>query len=73
MTDNEKIIFIANAITEIFNKNIKEISPDSKLLDLGLDSLDIVELQIYYEEQSGIEIDSDEVIVTVKDLMKLMK
>jgi acyl carrier protein len=74
MTDLEKIEFIENAISMLFKKSNKHvITPESNLLDIGLDSLDIVELQMYYEEQTNNLISSDSRISTVKDLMELMK
>jgi acyl carrier protein len=72
MNDEEKIDFIREAILKVSNKDIK-ISPQNVLLDMGLDSLNIVELQMYYEEHTGNEIPDDVVIVTVSDLMKVMK
>jgi len=72
MTDQEKIEFLQTAIKELFNRSVN-ISPDNLLIDLKLDSLDIVELQVYYEEQSGIELSDDTKLVTVKNLMDLMK
>jgi acyl carrier protein len=72
MNDQEKIKFIKEAILKISNKDVK-INPQDVLLDMGLDSLDIVELQIYYEETTGNEISDDVLITTVEDLMKVMK
>jgi acyl carrier protein len=72
MNDQEKIKFIKEAILKISNKDVK-INPQDVLLDMGLDSLDIVELQIYYEETTGNEISDDVLINTVEDLMKVMK
>ena len=72
MNDQEKIKFIKEAILKISNKDIK-INSQDVLLDMGLDSLDIVELQIYYEETTGNEISDDVLITTVEDLMKVMK
>jgi acyl carrier protein len=72
MNDEEKIDFIREAIFKISKKDIK-ISPQDKLSDLGLDSLDIVELQLYYEENIGHEISDDASISIVEDLMKVMK
>jgi acyl carrier protein len=40
---------------------------------MGLDSLNVVELQMYYEEHTGKEIPDDVLISTVADLMKVMK
>ena len=72
MNDNEKIEFIREAILKVSRKDIK-ISPQDVLLDMGLDSLNVVELQMYYEEHTGKEISDDVLISTVADLMKVMK
>jgi len=72
MTEQEKIDFIQNAIFHLFNKKIT-ITPSDVLLEIGLDSLDIVELQMYYEEQTKHEIQDDMQIHTVAELLALMK
>jgi len=72
MTEEEKIEFIQTAIFEISKKEIK-IEHDDLLLNLGLDSLNIVEMQMYYEDKTGNQLPDDAIIVTVSDLMKLMK
>ena len=72
MTDQEKIEFIENAVLKLFKKTIK-LSPQDNLLDVGLDSLDAVELQVYYEEVTSSEVSSDAKIITVSDLMNCMK
>ena len=56
----------------LFKKTIS-LKPTDIILDLSIDSLDIVELQMYYEEKVGIETESDVPIVTVNDLMSIMK
>lgn len=71
MTDLEKIEFIESAIFELFGRNIT-VEPDDNLLELSLDSLDIVELQMYYEDAAKIEIPHDATCTTVKELMDLM-
>jgi acyl carrier protein len=72
MTDAEKIKFIEDAVLILFKKTIK-LKPTDILLDLSIDSLDVVELQMYYEEKIGIETDSDAPAITVSDLMSIMK
>lgn len=72
MNDEEKLEFIREAIFVISKRDIK-VSPQDVLLDIGLDSLDTVELQMYYEENTGNEIADDVLITTVEDLMKVMK
>lgn len=72
MNDEEKLEFIREAIFKVSKRDIK-INPQDVLLDIGLDSLDTVELQMYYEENTGHEISDDFVIITISDLMKVMK
>jgi acyl carrier protein len=72
MNDNAKLLFIEGAIRSLFNKDITGLTPEHHLSDLGLDSLDIVELVMFYEDEMHVEIVSDEVAVTVADLMALM-
>lgn len=72
MTDAEKIKFIEDAVLVLFKKKIS-LKPTDILLNLSIDSLDVVELQMYYEEKVGIETDADIPAVTVSDLMAIMK
>lgn len=74
MTDQEKLDFLTTAITTIFKKSpTSPLTPESVLLDIGLDSLDVVELQMYYEEQYNVETSTDSRVSTIRDLMNLMK
>jgi acyl carrier protein len=74
MTDQEKLEFIAQSIKTLFNKATRdEIKPSDVLLELGLDSLDIVELQMHYEDKTGEMTATDSRVVTVSDMMALMK
>jgi acyl carrier protein/GNAT superfamily N-acetyltransferase len=74
MTDQEKLEFLSNAIINVFNKDLKTaLTPEVVLLDIGLDSLDIVELQMHYEETCNVETSTDSKVSTVRDLMNLMK
>lgn len=49
----------------------KEVTLESKVKDLGLDSLDIVDLLMDMEEKYGIEFDNEEMVslVTVEDVV----
>jgi acyl carrier protein len=71
MTDQEKIKFIEEYVLQIFKKNIT-LYPTDVLLDIGLDSLDVVELQLYYEEITSTEITNEATVCTIGDLMALM-
>jgi len=72
MTDNEKIKFIEDAILTLTKKTVK-LKPNDVLTETSLDSLEIVELQMYYEEETGHELSPDARVVTVQDLMSIMK
>lgn len=70
MTDQEKIDFLKKAFKELFKKELPDISRDQPIQDLGLDSLDIVELQMEFEKQFNVEIpDPSEEIRTIGNLL----
>lgn len=49
------------------------LTEETTLDELDLDSLDVVELQMMYEEDHGVEIpDSYDPIITVGDLLKIL-
>lgn len=50
-----------------------DITPESKLSDLGLDSLAIVEGVMACEDEFGIEIDADEAPETVGDIVNIIE
>lgn len=53
---------IESRLKELFAKVIKgkEITTDSELVELGLDSLDLVELLMDIEDEFGIEFENEE-------------
>ena len=61
-------------IEKSFAKTLKvdEVKPEAELRELGLDSLDLVELMMELEEEFGIEFSNDEMIEfkTVSDVYK---
>jgi acyl carrier protein len=71
MNTQEKIQFLQAAIAKLFDRQV-DLSLDDDLRDVGLDSLDTVELQLYYEEHSGVQLSDTAVINTVGDLVALM-
>jgi acyl carrier protein len=53
--------------------SLPEITEETNLRDLDLDSLDIVELQMYYEDKMSVIVkDPDAPITTVKQLLDLI-
>jgi acyl carrier protein len=74
MTDQEKIDFLKSSIQRLFKKEPPEITREMLLPDLGLDSLDIVELQMEFEKEFNVEIpDPEDAIVTVGNLIDHLK
>jgi len=57
---------IKKIVVDILQVDEKEVTIESSLIDLGADSLDIVELMMEFEEHFGIEIPT-------KDTEKFMK
>jgi acyl carrier protein len=74
MNTQEKINFLKLAIMDIKGTSATfSITEDTVLMDLGLDSLDIVELQMYYEDKTHrTTVDPTNAIVKVKDLLDIM-
>ncbi len=52
----------------------KPLTKESNLRDLGIDSLDLVDLVFELEEEIGVQFDDDELlqIKTIQDLMNLI-
>ena len=72
MTEQDKLKFLEQAIKTLFDKTVT-LSMDDSLLELGIDSLDAVELQLYYEEQNNVQLnDSNLAISSVRDLINAM-
>lgn len=59
---------IAKIIVERTGCEMDVIKPESKFSELGIDSLDMVELMTELEDETGVEIDLDQKLETVEDL-----
>jgi acyl carrier protein len=71
-TESEKLEFLHTSLSKLFDKNFK-VSIDDNLYNIGLDSLDIIELQVEYEEAFNVEFpDALKSPTTVRDLINLM-
>lgn len=64
---------IAELVAERVEKNVSEITMDSKFQDLGIDSLDTVELLMNLEDKLGIEVELDQKVETVGDLVAFIE
>lgn len=72
--EEEKMTFdkVAKVIAENRDIDISEIRMESSFEELGLDSLDTVELVMAFEDEFGISIEVDESLKTVGDLVALI-
>ena len=59
---------IAEVIAERTGCDVSSVKPESTFTELGIDSLDTVELLMNLEDKLGIEIELDRAISTVGDL-----
>ena len=59
---------IAKIVAERTGCDVADIRPDSKFSELGIDSLDTVELLMNLEDEIGIEIELDHEVETIDDL-----
>ena len=64
---------IAKIIAERTGCEIAAVKPESTFTELGIDSLDTVELLMNLEDELGIEIELDQPVATVEDLDKVIQ
>lgn len=64
---------IAEIIAERNDCGISEITMDTKFKDLGIDSLDTVEMLMSLEDKIGREIDLEQKVETVGDLVRYIE
>ncbi|MBR4000491.1 MAG: acyl carrier protein [Clostridia bacterium] len=64
---------IAKVIAERTDCEVSEIKPESTFADLGIDSLDTVEILMSLEDEIGVEIELDKKVETIDDLDKLIQ
>lgn len=64
---------IAKIVAERTGCDINTIKPESKFTELGIDSLDTVELLMNLEDELDMEIDLDQKVETIDDLDKFIQ
>ena len=64
---------IAELVAERVEQDVSEITMDSKFQDLGIDSLDTVELLMNLEDKLDMEIELDKKVETVGDLVAFVE
>lgn len=74
--DNDLSLRLKQYILELSGKSEQEIDFERKLSlieDLELDSIEIVELIVFIEDELGLKCDSDELIDKLDDVDELIK
>lgn len=73
-TREENLKILSEGIEVVKGSSVNfSITEETKIRDLELDSLDVVELQMYYEDKMGVTIkDPDGPVVSVSQLLDLM-
>ncbi|MGN0383274.1 MAG: acyl carrier protein [Eubacterium sp.] len=64
---------IAKVISERTGCDVSTIKPENTFSELGIDSLDTVELLMNLEDEIGIEIELDEKVETLEQLDKFIQ
>ena len=64
---------IAKVISERTGCDVSSVKPESTFTELGIDSLDTVELLMNLEDMLGIEIELDQAVAPVGDLDKFIQ
>lgn len=64
---------IARIISERTGCDVSAVKPESRFSELGIDSLDTVELLMSLEDEIGIEIELDQKLETIDDLDKFIQ
>lgn len=64
---------IARLVSERIGCDVSAVKPESTFSELGIDSLDTVELLMNLEDEIGMEIELDEKVETINDLDKFIQ
>lgn len=64
---------IAKVVAERTGCALSAVKPESTFVELGIDSLDTVELLMNLEDDLGIEIELDQKVETIDDLDKFIQ
>jgi len=71
-TEAAKLEFMQQAVDKLFKIKFK-LSLSDNLYDLGIDSLDVIELQLNYEETFNVQLpDMHKPVIYVSDIINLM-
>lgn len=69
MTENEVFNAVREIVSDRIDKNKDEVTMESTFREMGIDSLDTVDLLMDLEDRLGLTIELDKKIATVGDLV----
>ncbi|MCD7786785.1 MAG: acyl carrier protein [Oscillospiraceae bacterium] len=64
---------VAELIAERNDLDVSKITPETKFQDLGIDSLDTVEMLMDLKDKIGVEIELDQKVETVGELVAFIE
>ncbi|PWM23985.1 MAG: acyl carrier protein [Clostridiales bacterium] len=64
---------VASILSDYNGTDVSEISPDTTFAELSLDSLDVAELVMSFEDEFGVTIEMNENLKTVGDITKYIE
>lgn len=64
---------VASILSDYNGTDVSEISPDTTFAELSLDSLDVAELVMSFEDEFGVTIEMSENLKTVGDITKYIE
>ena len=64
---------VASILYDYNGTDVSEISPDTTFAELSLDSLDVAELVMSFEDEFGVTIEMNENLKTVGDITKYIE
>lgn len=64
---------VASILSDYNGADVSEISPDTTFAELSLDSLDVAELVMRFEDEFGVTIEMNENLKTVGDITKYIE
>ena len=64
---------LRDLIVEHTDADPESVRPSTQFIDLGIDSLDTVEMIMQLEEELGVELEFDEKVTTVGELVNFIE
>ena len=73
--DEELLALLSRAAVEVTGRRLPRLDMDSRLVDFGIDSVGVLEMVGYVEDQLGLRFPDDEIarLATVRDVVTLIE